>query len=455
MLELAKRTGVSIEYITATNGPQETEKLNIILASGEYPDMIKTSITQINEYADKVFVPLDQLIDKVGPNIKKLMTPQTRIMVVSASGKVYGIPRMGQPEHMLGWLVRQDWLNKGKIASPKTLDDWVKVLKAFKDGDFDGNGKADTIPLSSRIWPIYALVGPSYGMNPDAYGTLWQPTGAEVKFMLDSPAYKEMLTWINGLSQQGLLDKEFTVLTTPPWEQRMINGVVGASTDYVIRADMCNVAGKKINPDYNVVIADIPAGPRGERGMRVYTSVLPGYSVAITKSSKNPEAAMRWIDYVFSDEGTTLFNYGIKGVSYDIVNGKRTYIGDYAKLDTALFAQMMIRPTLYAFRHDLEANDYSYNVSYPEGNAGYKRSEAYKVYPLPTLVYTKEEQDVLKDWNANAMPLVTQYRDAISVAQRPVSDWDELVAKLKGLGYDKYQSVVTAAYKRYYALMSK
>lgn len=452
---IAKKTGVTIDFQAVPNGPQETEKRNIILASGEYPDFISGNITLINEYAEKVFVALEPLMDKVGPNLKKLMTPETRIMVLNSEGKIYGVPRMGNPEHMLGWLVRKDWLDKGKITPPKTLDDWVKVLKIFKDGDFDGNGKADTIPLSSRGWPIYALVGPAYGLHPDAYGTMWQPDGANVKFVLDSPAYKEMLAWINGLSQQGLLDKEFTVLKTPDWEQRVANSIIGASTDYVIRADMCNATGKKINPAFDMWVADIAAGPRGERGMRVYTSTMPNYSVGITKSSKYPEAAMRWLDFVYSDEGAELFSWGIKGVSYDMVNGKRTYLGDYAKFDGALMAQMTLRPNLFVHRIEKESTDYAYDVAYPVGNDGYKRSAAYKVYPLPTLVYTKDEQDVLKDWNANAAPLIAQYRDGIAVAQRPVSDWDELVTKLKGLGYDKYQAVVTAAYKRWYALKSK
>ena len=49
--EIAKKTGVSIEFQAVLNGAQETEKLNVILASGDYPDMIKTSINNINEYA--------------------------------------------------------------------------------------------------------------------------------------------------------------------------------------------------------------------------------------------------------------------------------------------------------------------------------------------------------------------------------------------------------------------
>jgi ABC-type glycerol-3-phosphate transport system substrate-binding protein len=177
---------------------------------------------------------------------------------------------------------------------------------------------------------------------------------------------------------------------------------------------------------FDMGVADIAAGPRGERGMRVYTSTMPNYSVGITKSCKVPEAAMRWLDFVYSDQGAELFAWSIKGVSYDIVNGKRTYLGDYAKFDGALMAAMTLRPNLFVHRIEQESTDYAYNVAYPVDNEGYKRSSPHR-------------------------PVPRRHRGG----QRPVSDWDELVTKLKGLGYDKYQSVINAAYKRYYALANK
>jgi putative aldouronate transport system substrate-binding protein len=164
---------------------------------------------------------------------------------------------------------------------------------------------------------------------------------------------------------------------------------------------------------------------------------------------------MRWIDYVWSDEGAAIFSFGIKGTSWDVVNGKKTFIGEYTKLDNALMAKMMIQPNVFPFRYDVDAMNYMYDRSYPEGNAGYKLNAAWKVYPLPVFAYTKEEQETLKDWNANVAPLITQYRDGIAVGTRPLSDWDELVSKVKGMGYDKYTNVIKAAYARYKVLLSK
>src|SRR5690606_30209797 len=52
---------------------------------------------------------------------------------------------------------------------------------------------------------------------------------------------------------------------------------------------------------------------------------FPGSSVAITTSAKNPEEIVKWLDFAYSEEGHMLFNFGIEGVTYEMIDGYPTY----------------------------------------------------------------------------------------------------------------------------------
>lgn len=456
--EIERRINVRINYQTATSGQAYTEKLNVIIASGDLPDLINTHINTINEYADKAFTQLDPLIAKYGPSLKKVLTPDVKIFVVNNQGKIYGIPRTGQPRIALGWLVRRDWLDKLNLKKPETLEDWETVLKAFKTGDCDGNGKDDTLPLTSRGLIILSNTMPAFGMVPgygEQHALPWQPDGDKVVFLPTTTKFKEMVTWLNKLVTEGLLDKEYIVLKTKEWTERMFNGISGATPDFLKRAEWFDARAKEgsSDPDFDITTCVAPRGPRGERGLYVYPSTLEGYCVGITTSCKNKEAALRWIDYVFSDGGTELYNWGIKGDTWDYVDGKKQYIGEYAKdlTNWDFAATRGMRPMVYPYRFDQVVNDLLDGVAYPESLAAFKESAPdYYLPPISLIPYfTDEEMERQKELGTNIGNLVTEYRDAMIVGAKPLGAWDEFQAQLKKFGVEEYTMILEAAYKRY------
>ena len=148
--------GIRVSNIIPPNDPNAAKtKLNLMLSSNEQLDIWQGSWA---EYKDTI-LPLNDLLDKYGQDIKEKWSEEAWKLMTDNDGNIWGIPRaVTVAAHPI--FVRADWLEALNLQMPKTLDELEMVLKAFKEGDPDGNGKDDTIPLMTETTHIRkALVG--------------------------------------------------------------------------------------------------------------------------------------------------------------------------------------------------------------------------------------------------------------------------------------------------------
>lgn len=157
---LEKETGVHIDW---TNYQSDfAEKRNLDISSGDLPDAIHNdgaSDVELMSWAKQgVIVPVEDLIDKYMPNLKKILdeNPEYRSLITAPDGHIYSFPwieELGEGKESIhsvndmAW-INKEWLDKLGLEMPQTMDDLVKVLEAFKTQDPNGNGKADEIPIS-------------------------------------------------------------------------------------------------------------------------------------------------------------------------------------------------------------------------------------------------------------------------------------------------------------------
>jgi putative aldouronate transport system substrate-binding protein len=174
--EMEKKTGIKVEFIHPAAG-QANEKFNLMVSSGDLPDMMYRGWTAQpggpqKMIDDKVIQPLNPLVARYAPNLKAFLDRETAIkkMVVTDDGTLYSFPIVRYKQSILapyGWQVRGDWMDQaGLTALPETLDDWYTFLKTFKTKDLAGNGK--TVPM--MLYEVRHLRGPriflyAYGMD--------------------------------------------------------------------------------------------------------------------------------------------------------------------------------------------------------------------------------------------------------------------------------------------------
>jgi putative aldouronate transport system substrate-binding protein len=466
--ELEKATGVHIDF-QHVSVPQATEQFNLLIASGKYPDMIEWNWTQApggpaKMLKDGVIIRLNDLIDQYAPNFKKVLAgnPDWRRQIVTDEGDIYCFPFLRGDPYLLtfsGPTVRKDWLDKLGLSMPTTVDEWHDMLVAFKTKDPNGNGKADEIPYnpwysegtrSARsAWYRSFLVG--------AYGILmeWYQDKGVVKFGALQPEFKDFLKTLAQWYKEGLIDPDYVTTDQKSIDAKITGNQLGATsmnTGGGIGKYMPLMTPK--DNKFMLAPAPYPTLKKGDKPLYGQKDpVYPGQgSVAISSACKKIPDAVKWLDYGYSDAGHMLFNFGIEGTSYKMVNGYPTYT-DALMNDPKL-------PPVSAMSLYIRAH---YNGPFVQDK---RYIEQYSVLPvqkeaisvwmqpsnegrLPQITPTQEES---KKFATVMQDIMTRYEEVfhkVVTGASPLEAWDQFVKDVKGMGMDDAIKIQQAALDRY------
>ena len=322
--ELEARTNTRLTFMTPPVG-QEKEQFNLIVASGDYPDIF---VDQWLDYTgggakalkEKVIIPLNDLIDEQAPNIKAAMAeyPEAFRYVTNENGEIYGIPMIFTDNMQLvtwGVNIRKDWLDDLGLAVPSTVDEYYEVLKAFRDEK--GAGSPFTITLK-HLKDSQFLAG-AYGVTSSKF---YQENGV-IKYGPAQPGYQEYLKTLNKWYEEGLLDKDFATIDDNTRGAKMLNeqaGMSWAPSKGGVAA--WNQGLQEKNPAAQVIGAPYASLNKGEPVGFGKVNPQGSLSCTISSTCKDPAAAIRFLDYMFSEEGRVLLNFGIEGESYELADGK-------------------------------------------------------------------------------------------------------------------------------------
>jgi putative aldouronate transport system substrate-binding protein len=326
-----------------------TDRRQLLLASGDYPEVFlegKFTNTDLQTYGKQgVLIPLNDLIDKYAPNLKALMEkkPYLKEAMTAPDGNIYGIPRFNECYHCTysqKFWINKAWLDKLGLSVPTTTDELYTVLKAFKTRDPNGNGKADEIPMTGApnkyVWngniDAYLMNAFIYNDN-DKYLTV---NNGKVDFAANKPEWKEGLAYMHKLYSEGLIDKAaFTQNDQAVGQLGNKEGdeVVGSITTALL-SYLVNVWDDNITRHRHWVIVPPLKGPNGVQLAGV-SQGLGEFAFAITNKASEEQqiAAMKIVNYTFSEEGALYSEYGpTEGVGWNKAQpGEKNIWGEQAK----------------------------------------------------------------------------------------------------------------------------
>ncbi|MDR6881274.1 extracellular solute-binding protein [Bacillus sp. 3255] len=303
------------------------QKLTLIFAGGDLPQLLQTRGINMPETAPAVdngaLYELNELLDKYGPNLKKNIPKEAwDYGGVSKNGKIYGIPTLNPTPNDVVNFVRKDWLDKLNLSVPKTVDEYINMLRAFRDKDPNGNGKQDEIPYSGREKLAWTeMFFGAYGVVP-ADWTL--ENGQLVPNTVRAPM-KEALKVYRTLYSEKLLDNEVFVQQPKDWDAKIkAQGIVGLWHHVPRLADKWAGEVMTGTPTAKLDIIPAPTGPDGKGGLTIKSIV--GQNVwVIPKSNKKPEDAIKFLDWFYSDAAQKFLLYGIEGVDHTVNGGQIKY----------------------------------------------------------------------------------------------------------------------------------
>ncbi len=330
--EITARTGVVLEF----SGPRQEndEEISMMIASGEYPDLIYAKSALVRLVDAGAVIPLDGYIKDFGRNMTELYgNRMARLRLTLDDPRIYSVGTFEirtEPLEASGSLQIQNAVLK-ELGYPRirTLDDYENAMLAYMKKYPVINGHR-TIGLSllTDSWQWYVgLSNPgSYvlGLPDDGQWTVDQQT-MRVQYKFLNPDMKIFYRWLNRLYHEGLLDPESFTQHHDIWESKLEGGyVLGTSYPHW---GLKGIHSRMIQKDMSersmaylpVTVTEMQLEP----SFKNY-GFSGGWGIAISRSCPDPERAFRFLDWMCSEEAQVLVNWGIKDQHYYIDrNGRR------------------------------------------------------------------------------------------------------------------------------------
>jgi putative aldouronate transport system substrate-binding protein len=454
--EIEQKLNITIQWDVAPDAQYVTAMQTRLAAGTDLPDILRVPGGDPTQYGQSgLLIPLEDLIQSQGQNVQKVFSndPEARKLMTSGDGHIYGLaPIIRESSYLMGnvFTLRQDWLDKLNLKTPDTLDDWYNVLKAFRDKDPNGNGKRDEIAWGGD--PLFFAEAFGLHLWASAWqGGFWADKDGKVFYQWTDPRMKELLTWLNKLYKEELLDPDYGNPSAEALQAKVTKNLVGSMNNW---PDLTFAWGKVIrssaDPSARFVPVVPPQGKNGDRSLEGYGIVDMGFQ-GISKDCKNKEAAFKLMDYLWSEEGIRYMAWGIEGKSYTMENGKPKYTDWVMKNSDGLGMSDALRtlgswPTIPWIQ---QADTYQQMLDAdPDFAKSPSMMKPYLIDPFPPLLATKEEQDQLtvlnNDINTYRGEMITKF----IIGQEPIENFDKFVDTLKGMNLDKLLEIKQTQYER-------
>ncbi|GIP35251.1 extracellular solute-binding protein [Paenibacillus sp. J2TS4] len=305
---LKEATGYDVKYeqLPAENAD---EKLNLLMANQESYDFMKIAKNQFARLAASgALEPLDELIEKYGTNMQKVIYEETWNSVI-IDGKKYGIPE-GTAGTQVGTelVVRQDWLDELGLEMPTNTDELYDVLKTIKE-------KKNIIPLTGGKDPMVGDIASTFGITTD-----WVEQDGKLVHAVELPGMKEYLAFMNKLYQEGLMDPEWGINTSAKAIEKFSSGKAAMYRLAWWDAGNINNALAKNFPDAKISIVPFLKNKDGQ--VTVVGTAGVSYVIAIPKWSKHKEDAIKYIDMKLEEDIFKGLAIGEEGVHHEVKDGK-------------------------------------------------------------------------------------------------------------------------------------
>lgn len=445
--EIEKKTNVDVTWQTVS-GDGATEKLNVILASKDLPDMLFSGLNtnQIITNAEKGIVrPMNELIDNgYAPNLKKLLSQYENLekAMTMPDGKIYALASLQADEEpvMTTTLnINKTWANKLGIDpnSIKTLDDFKNFLQKAVAEDANGNGKKDELGFSFEpSSPYHVWNGDADFMGAWGIMTDWDPIMVKddkIVFTPTTDEYKEYLKWFKDMYTEGLIDKEVFTQDHNQYMAKIDGGQIAA---YLTN-------GPSTNAQVEYVTIKPLEGPAGAKWGSQDFSVDKGRGL-ITTACKYPETAMRFMDSFYDPENSIRLSNGI----YLEEAGDGKY-----KVKPSESGKPSLAPGAYVAKNGSKEVNSKYIIPSEQDLLSEQRKEEYRPFllePLPLMNYTPEESKKLSSLSTDISKLVYEQKAKWCTGQGDIdAEWDSYVSSLEKLGVEEYMKIHNAAYDRY------
>lgn len=288
--------GIKVKYDWIVPDTNYNDKMNVTLASGDLPDLLKVSPVQFEQlYAAGMLEDLTDVYQKYASDlVKEFYSAEdgAGLKPVTKDGKLYAMvsfPGSLDSSDMI-W-IRKDWLDKLKLSEPKSMQDVIKIAEAFAFNDPDGNGKKDTYGIAmEKNLPINGFL-----LGYHAYLETWiKDKDGNIVNGTVQPEVKQGLAELQRLYKEGVLDPEFGV---KDFAKMMEDVNAGKSGMFFLPQWAPFQVKDMIKKDKNVNWVPYPVQSIDDQPAKTQNHLTLGGVFAVRKGYEHPEALIKLLNF--------------------------------------------------------------------------------------------------------------------------------------------------------------
>ncbi|KOF20888.1 ABC transporter substrate-binding protein [Ensifer adhaerens] len=303
----AQGTDLDIELVDLPSSGY-ADKLSVMLLSGDIPDLIYFQGGDAKMVEQGVLEDLGPMLAET-KYLKDALWPHNVERLKNYPYLLYVYPVRGpQP------VIRKDWLEKTGLKAPETVEDYVTLFKAIKDGDLDGNGVADSygVTTADNTNELDSIFNQAFGIT----GTWMKNPAGEWVHSRTTAQEKDKIAFYASLREQGLYDPEYITTKFDVKEDKFYTGragVIFGSSGEVI--DIYGGKMRQVHPGAELVLLPPPKGPGGQ-GLAAVDVSKESRGLAISTVSEHKAEVMKLLDFMASPDGQMFDRLGFEGQEY-------------------------------------------------------------------------------------------------------------------------------------------
>lgn len=458
------KTGVDLNFMKPV--VDDGQKLNMMIAGNQLPDILTLDKNDaaLKKMAEAGMLwSLDELIDQYAPKMREILPKEILSNYQMADGKTYQFTTWIQGEawqkaareydQIVGtnqpvMTVRKDYYDEIGRPEIKNMADFIAAVKQMKENHpdkigfypADGSMSADEFGKSAKL----SHYGIQMGLSTD-----FAEKDGGIQWVVRDDKFKEPMKYLNEMYLEGILTKDPFIDTKDVGKAKIEQGDV-ISYCWTI-SDGEEVPGDNPETTYEIL-------PPFETYGQIRTGA--GWlATVIPKTCKNPERAIRFLEYLASVEGHSDVSWGIEGDTYQdpvagaqwhMVDGKPVLLEEYVKDKNADWGGVASRNGLGEYW--IACNELLWNLPWwnDQDERMNKFNEQFGKYvefrpeldiqdPSP-----ESEEGIIRQ---KAFSLLQQYSVKMIFTEDFESVYQEFIQKIDELGMNKVEAYWTEEYK--------
>lgn len=464
--KVAEMTGITIEMQPVESAGWK-EKKALAFASNELPDIFLSGITKDDEnmYGPQGYLlPLGDLIAEHAPITNYLFGASEGAIktLTCEDGNIYTAPMFVFVEReVVGGrrcYINTSWLEAVGMEKPTTLDEFYDVLVAFRDGDPNGNGEADEIPLSgaskgntaNMIMYAYGYADLRHDVKDDVY-----------KYVPLQPEYRAYLEYMNKLFAEGLLDDEYVSQSGEQITAKSAAELIG------ITADTSGVP--RVSPDQLVNYGGLGAMTsdlNDELTWCAQPTFNRGGTFAITANCPYPEEMIKLLDFFYTAVGSVMVRCGPSndevegGWTMVQVDGVDTFETHYAEAGyTSFWSFRALHTVMSAPYLDSSETKVAQYLTYADPQQRWltasvlvdtNNAEIARL-AYPEVSFSEEEMEIINTY-VDLDSYVDQMEAKFITGEASIdAEYDAFIARIQSMNVEEMVTIRQAAYDRWNA----